>query len=145
MADKQQHDRTEARRLAVQVLYQSEILETDPAKIIEEGCLVDETQLLSNYARRLIEGVTAQKEAIDRDIVSSSENWALERMPIVDRSLLRMAAFEMCYVDEVPISVSINEAVNLAKEFGGDDSPRFVNGILGRIAIKLEEEAHDAE
>lgn len=145
MAEKQQHDRTAARRLATQVLYQSDILEDDPAAIIADERLVDETQLLSTYAQRLIEGTTANKETIDNDIISASENWALDRMPIVDRSLLRMAAFEMRYVDEVPISVTINEAVNLAKEFGGDDSPRFVNGILGRIAIKLEEESRDAE
>lgn len=145
MAEKQQHDRTEARRLAVQVLYQSEILEMDPSTIIEDGRLVDETQLLSKYARRLIEGANENKDAIDVDIACASENWALDRMPVVDRSLLRMAAFEMRYVDEVPVSVTINEAVNLAKEFGGDDSPRFVNGILGRIAIKLEEESRESE
>ena len=139
MAEKHQHDRSEARRLALQVLYQAEILETDPATIIEEGRLVDETQLLGNYARRLIEGATADQEAIDAELVEASENWALDRMPV----LLRMAAYEMRSVDEVPISVSINEAVNLAKEFGGEDSPRFVNGILGRIATKLEEEAHE--
>lgn len=143
MAEKHQHDRSEARRLALQILYQAEILETDPATIIEEGRLVDETQLLGNYARRLIEGATADQEAIDAELVEASENWALDRMPVVDRSLLRMAAYEMRSVDEVPISVSINEAVNLAKEFGGEDSPRFVNGILGRIATKLEEEAHE--
>jgi N utilization substance protein B len=145
MAEKQQHDRTEARRLAIQVLYQSDILEVDPATIIADKRLVDETQLLSTYARRLIEGTTEHKDTIDNDLVSASENWALDRMPIVDRALLRMAAFEMYYVDEVPISVTINEAVNLAKEFGGDDSPRFVNGVLGRIALKLEEESRDAE
>ena len=145
MTEKQQHDRTAARRLATQVLYQSDILEDDPAAIIADERLVDETQLLSKYARRLIEGTTTHKETIDNDIISASENWALDRMPIVDRSLLRMAAFEMRYVDEVPISVTINEAVNLANEFGGDDSPRFVNGILGRIAIKLEEESCGAE
>ena len=145
MAEKQQHDRSEGRRLAVQVLYQSEILEEDPAKIIDGGQLASETQLLTKYARRLIEGATNNKDAIDAQIVEASENWALDRMPIVDRSLLRMAAYEMQFVDEVPISVSINEAVNLAKEFGGEDSPRFVNGILGRIATKLEEGSHDGE
>jgi N utilization substance protein B len=145
MAEKQQHERTEARRLATQVLYQGDILEIDPVTIISDERLVDETQLLSNYAKRLIEGTSANMDMIDDDIASASENWALDRMPIVDRSLLRMAAYEMRYVDEVPISVTINEAVNLAKEFGGDDSPRFVNGILGRIAIKLEEESHDTE
>lgn len=145
MAEKHQHDRTEARRLALQVLYQAEIIETDPSVIIEDGRLVDETQLLSKYARRLIDGATSNKDAIDVDIIEASENWALERMPVVDRSLLRLADYEMRYVDEVPISVTINEAVNLAKEFGGDDSPRFVNGILGRIAIKLEEASDGGE
>lgn len=145
MAEKHQHDRTEARRLALQVLYQAEIIETDPSVIIEDGRLVDETQLLSKYARRLIDGATSNKDAIDLDIIEASENWALERMPVVDRSLLRLADYEMRYVDEVPISVTINEAVNLAKEFGGDDSPRFVNGILGRIAIKLEEASDGGE
>lgn len=145
MAEKQKHDRTEARRLAVQVLYQSEILETKSSRIFEEERLVAETQLLSNYARRLIEGAEEKKDLIDSQIDEASENWALERMPVVDRSLLRMAAYEMQYVDEVPVSVSINEAVDLAKEFGGDDSPRFVNGILGRIARKLEEGEDDAK
>ena len=143
MAEKHQHDRSEARRLALQVLYQAEILETDSATIIEEGRLVDETQLLGNYARRLIEGATADQEAIDAELVEASENWALDRMPVVDRSLLRMAAYEMRSVDEVPISVSINEAVNLAKEFGGEDSPRFVNGILGRIDEIVDAVADD--
>lgn len=145
MAEKQQHDRSEGRRLAVQVLYQGEILEKDPAEIIEGGQLASETQLLTKYARRLIDGATEHKDAIDAELVEASENWALDRMPVVDRSLLRMAAYEMQYVDEVPISVSINEAVNLAKEFGGEDSPRFINGILGRIAKKLEEGSDDAE
>lgn len=63
-------------------------------------------------------------------------------MPIVDRSILRLAAYEMMYVDDVPVSVSINEAVELAKDFGGEDeSPRFVNGVLGRIAKRLEDAA----
>jgi len=71
---------------------------------------------------------------------SVSENWAVERMPIVDRMILRVAVFEMVYCDQVPVSVSINEAVELAKAFGGeDDSPRFVNGVLGRIARSMAE------
>ncbi|WP_251198538.1 transcription antitermination protein NusB, partial [Anaerotardibacter muris] len=93
MAEKQQHDRSEGRRMAVQVLYQSEILEEDPVKIIDGGQLASETQLLTKYARRLIDGATENKDAIDAQIIEASENWALDRMPIVDRSLLRMAAY----------------------------------------------------
>ena len=67
-------------------------------------------------------------------------------MPIVDRCILRLATYEMLFVDEVPVSVAINEAVELAKDFGGEDeSPRFVNGVLGRIARQLEEDAKDPE
>ena len=72
-------------------------------------------------------------------LTATSENWALARMPIVDRSILRLATYEMMYVDDVPTSVTINEAVELAKDFGGEDeSPRFVNGVLGRIARSME-------
>ena len=74
-------------------------------------------------------------------IGESSQNWAIDRMPVVDRSVLRLAVYEMRYVDDVPQSVAINEAVELAKAFGGeDDSHRFVNGILGRLARLSESE-----
>lgn len=88
-------------------------------------------------------GTQEHLDELDAYIDAASENWALDRMPIVDRSLLRLTTYEMKYVDDVPISVSINEAVNLAKLFGGEDSPRFVNGILGRIALALEDESHE--
>ena len=130
----QHEERVTARKNALQLLYQSEILNITPQSLIEERLLVPETQGLDEYAVMLLH------LDIDKRIVSASENWTMDRMPIVDRSLLRLAASEMCYVDDVPVSVSINEAVNLAKEFGGENSPRFVNGILGRIAIHLEEE-----
>ena len=78
--------------------------------------------------------------AIDERLEGASENWALSRMPIVDRSILRLAVYEMFQREDVPVSVSINEAVELAKAFGGeDDSPRFVNGVLGRIARSMAE------
>lgn len=92
------------------------------------------------YALTLVRGIEAHRCAIDDQLVATSENWSLVRMPIVDRSILRLAAYEMMYVDDVPVSVAINEAVELAKDFGGEDeSPRFVNGVLGRIAKRLED------
>ena len=137
------HNRTSARRAALQVLYQSEITNRAIIRILADKPCVSEEINLDSYARTLLEGVAAHKEEIDAQVGTVSENWALDRMPIVDRSILRLAIFEMTYVKEVPISVSINEAVELAKEFGGeDDSHRFVNGILGRIAKTLE--AQDA-
>lgn len=136
----QHEERIIARKNALQLLYQGELLDKSPRSLVDDRQLVPETQGLDDYALMLLDLVDEHKSDIDDRIVSASENWTMDRMPIVDRSLLRLAACEMCYVNDVPVSVSINEAVNLAKEFGGDNSPRFVNGILGRIAIQLEEE-----
>lgn len=139
------HERTEARRLALQVLYQSEMVEKAPSAILADKAYVAEEGVPSAYAERLLRGVEEHREEIDDQLRTASENWTLSRMPAVDRALLRMAACEMLYVDEVPLSVSINEAVELAKRFGGgDDSHRFVNGILGRIARGIEAEAAQA-
>lgn len=135
------HERSYARRCALQVLYQSEMLDTSPKVIVDEGSFIEENEVLSDYVITLVDGVEENKSEIDAHLKDTSENWSLERMPIVDRSVLRLAIFEMKYIDDVPLSVSINEAVELAKDFGGeDDSPRFVNGILGRIAKILEED-----
>ena len=136
----QHEERTLARKHALQLMYQGEILEKAPRELIENAQLVPETQGLDEYALMLLDGAKEKLEAIDELIDSASDNWTLDRMPVVDRSLLRLTTYEMRYVDDVPVSVSINEAVNLAKEFGGDDSPRFINGILGRIATQLESE-----
>lgn len=134
------HERTLARKAALEVLYASEIAETAPWELEEaDAILIDDDGSYSDYARRLVNGVDAHRAEIDAMLDEASDNWKLSRMPIVDRSLLRLATFEMLYVDEVPLSVSINEAVELAKAFGGeDDSPRFVNGVLGRIAKRCE-------
>ncbi|MCL1798575.1 MAG: transcription antitermination factor NusB [Eggerthellaceae bacterium] len=137
------HERTSARRCALQVLYQSEVLEEPPSNIAAGEQHIDEAGILDNYALALLAGVQAHRESIDDYLKNTSENWALERMPIVDRSILRLAVYEMLHVEDVPLSVSINEAVELAKDFGGEDeSPRFVNGVLGRIAKTLEEGSH---
>lgn len=139
------HERSLARRCALQVLYQSEILNKPADQVVEEG-LVPEEAGMGNYARMLIMGVSSHKAELDRTISVSSRNWAIDRMPVVDRSILRLATFEVKYVDDVPVSVAINEAVELAKEFGGeDDSHRFVNGILGRIARDCESQENASE
>lgn len=134
------HERTMARRQAIQVLYQGEILNASPTELLDRSdAFIDDVNPAS-YAVRLIRGVTEHQQVIDEQIRRSSENWALDRMPTVDRAILRLACFEMLYLDSVPVSVSINEAVDLAKEFGGEDeSPKFINGVLGRIATLLEE------
>ncbi|HIS40647.1 MAG TPA: transcription antitermination factor NusB [Candidatus Aphodovivens avistercoris] len=139
------HQRTAARRAALALLYTSEITEEYATSIAEEGRALEEAGPLTDYAQQLVRGVEAHIAAIDRELASTSENWSVSRMPIVDRSILRLAVYEMMFVDDVPTSVCINEAIELAKDFGGEDeSPRFINGVLGRIARRLEGEQGDA-
>lgn len=86
------------------------------------------------FAEKLIEGVSTRLEMVDRQIEQASVNWRLSRMPLVDRNILRIAAYELLMSKDVPASVSINEAVELAKTYGDKDSRAFVNGILDRVA-----------
>ena len=87
-----------------------------------------------DYAISLIEGVAQNLDRIDELIASYAEGWTIDRMPVVDRNLARIAVFELLYVPEIDDPVAISEAVELAKQMSTDDSPRFLNGILGRIA-----------
>jgi len=136
------HDRRRARECALAVLYSSDITETSATSIVEEGSYPDDGITVSDYAEALIAGVSDHAADIDARLARTSENWAVDRMPVVDRAILRIAVYEMLYVDEVPVSVAINEAVELAKLYGGeDDSSRFVNGVLGRIARAEDQDA----
>ena len=94
---------------------------------------------IDDYAQMLIDGVIENLDAIDARLSQQSTNWSLDRMSLVDLNVIRVATFEMTNVSDVPISVSIDEAVELAKGFGGADSHKFVNGILGAIAKGLED------
>ncbi len=91
------------------------------------------------YTVRLTRGVEEHRTEIDALLRRYSEHWALERMPVVDRALLRMATFELAHVPEVGVGTAISEAVELAKQYSTADSGRFVNGLLGRIAGELRE------
>lgn len=138
------HLRRLAREAALSLLYSSDIAESDVAEVVEEGRYPADDLVLSDYAEQLVFGVVEHCAEIDERLAATSENWALDRMPVVDRAILRLATYEMLFVEEVPVSVSINEAVELAKAYGGeDDSSRFVNGVLGRIARTIEEGATD--
>ena len=90
------------------------------------------------YAREIVDGVTDHQDEIDELISSYAQAWTLDRMPNIDRALLRLAAWEILHNPEVPAAVAIDEAVELAKEYSTDDSGRFVNGVLGRIAEHAE-------
>ena len=134
MASKK-HLRRRAREAALALLYSGDITEQDATQIVDGGLYPAEEIALSDYAEMLVDGVIERREEIDAQLAATSENWSVGRMPVVDRAILRCAVCEMLYIEDVPLRVCINEAVELAKEFGGEDeSASFVNGILGTIA-----------
>jgi len=123
----------------MQLLYQAQILGLSPSEVLEDDSYIEEIGVLPEYSRVLIQGLAEHLEEVDDCLSDSSENWSLHRMPLVDRCILRLAVYEMRFVDNVPVSVSINEAIELAHEFGGEDeSGGFVNGVLGNIARRKE-------
>lgn len=97
------------------------------------------------YATMLSYGVEERLSEIDGILQDTSENWALGRMPLVDRTILRMAVWELLYNEDIPTSVAINEAVRIAKEYGGDDSSKFINGVLGKVAREQGQVEQGAE
>ena len=104
-----------------------------PVDEVLAGLAVDPVPL----ATQLVEGVAEHEAELDPVIAASSVNWPLERMPAMDRTILRLAAYELAHRPEVPLAVVIDEAVELAKRFSTDDSGRFVNGVLSRVAEQL--------
>jgi N utilization substance protein B len=127
-------DRHTARLQALEILYQREITGEGVAGILEERTYSTENGEPDEFCKSLALGVEANLQRIDDTIGTTSEHWTVSRMPMVDRSILRVATYELLYSGETPASVAINEAVELAKTFGGEDSSKFVNGVLGRIA-----------
>lgn len=127
-------ERTRARRQALQILYQREITGDSVGDILTSHSYNPEDGEPSEFCRALVLGVESRQDEIDATLTEISEHWSVPRMPMVDRSILRLATYEILHVDDVPPSVSINEAVEMAKVYGGDDSSKFVNGVLGRLA-----------
>lgn len=133
-------ERHKARRLALQILYQREVTGESVSRILEEGSYSTEDGEPDEYSCSLARGVEGSLIELDDLIGVTSEHWTVGRMPLVDRNILRIATFELLHVPDVPPSVAINEAVELAKVYGGDDSSKFVNGVLGKIAERREGE-----
>jgi N utilization substance protein B len=128
--------RRKARKRALEVLYEADMRELPPAEVLTAylGRLARPLPEHLPYAVGLVRGVAEHQERIDELISSFAEGWTLERMPVVDRNLARIAVQELLYVDEIDDAVAITEAVELARQLSTDDSPRFLNGVLGRIA-----------
>ena len=134
-------ERTRARRQALQILYQRDITGESVTRILGLKSYSLEDGEPDEYCRALVMGVEKFLTGLDETIGEVSENWAVSRMPLVDKNILRIATYEILYDSEVPPSVAINEAVELAKVYGGEDSSKFVNGVLGKIASKRVDHA----
>ncbi|MGW7536718.1 transcription antitermination factor NusB [Amycolatopsis sp. NPDC054798] len=125
--------RRQARRRAVEMLYEAAQRSADPVTLLADRVGAVEVDPVADYTISVVEGVTAHRERIDELLSEHSQGWTLERMPPVDLAVLRVGVYEMLWAADVPDAVAIDEAVGLAKELSTDDSPRFVNGVLGRI------------
>jgi transcription antitermination protein NusB len=128
--------RRKARKRALDVLYEADLRSQSIQEVLASalGRITPPPPAHLAYAVSLVEGVASHVDRIDELIASYAEGWTLERMPVVDRNLARIAVYELLYVDEIDDAVAITEAVELAKQMSTDDSPRFLNGVLGRIA-----------
>ena len=124
--------RTKARKRALDILFESEAQRTDVLETLSKRIGVSD-QPISEFTVQLVEGVAAHQARIDELLSSYSHGWSLDRMPSVDRAILRLGVFELLWRDDVPDPVVIDQAVDLARSLSTDESPVFVNGLLSRI------------
>jgi len=133
--------RRKARSLALQALYEIDAVGHDPEvalnHLLEEANMTGENAL---FAQELVRGVVQYKKKLDEHIRRFAPAWPVEQIAIIDRNILRLAIFEILLDNKVPVKVAINEAVELAKDFGSDNSPRFVNGVLGAVSALIKNE-----
>jgi N utilization substance protein B len=128
--------RSKARKRALDILFEADLRGLDAVTLLAERLAGSGTDApVPAYTVELVEGVTEHRPRIDELLSSYAEGWTLERMPAVDRAVLRLGAYELLWRPDVPDPVAIDEAVELAKTLSTDESPRFVNGVLGRIIL----------
>ena len=132
--------RTKARSVALQALYEIDISGHSPAVAIEER-LLDEPMdnSLADFARNIVYGVLPLVSRLDDLIAQHAPEWPLDQVAVIDRNILRIALWEFAVTGVTPIKVAINEAIEMAKIYGSDSTPRFVNGVLGSLAARQEE------
>jgi len=124
--------RSKARKRALDVLFEAE-LRGEPVLAVLHERAAEQAPPVPAYARELVEGVAAHRARIDELLAAHAQGWALERMPAVDRNILRIGAYELLWQDQVPDAVAISEAVQLARDLSTEGSPAFVNGLLARL------------
>ncbi len=121
------------RKRAVELLYEAAQRGTDAVTLLAGRVGAIDADPIGDYTITLVEGVTAHRAQIDELLSEHAQGWTLDRMPVVDAAILRVGVYELLWANDIPDPVAIDEAVGLAKELSTDDSPRFVNGVLGRI------------
>jgi len=127
-------ERRRARELAIQVLFHLEFSPDDPSEVFDLICEnFDARKSIRDFSKRLVLGVCEKKKTLDKVISGSSKNWRIKRMARLDKSILRLAAFEIMFIEDIPPKVSLDEAVEIGKKFGGEDSGRYINGVLDNI------------
>ncbi len=128
--------RTKARKRALDVLFEAEQRDLDVAELLAKRVVEPGAETsLPQYSVDIVEGVLAHAERIDELLATHAHGWTVARMPAVDRALLRIGTWEILWNDDVPDAVAVDEAVSLARELSTDESPAFVNGLLGRIVV----------
>ncbi|MDD5007083.1 MAG: transcription antitermination factor NusB [Syntrophorhabdaceae bacterium] len=126
--------RRKARELALRMLYQVETNRDDPESALTNYCeSFPYQQDIMDYARRLLSGIKQYQDIIDTKITAACENWRLDRITYVDRNILRVGIYEMFFIPDVPPKVSIDEAIELGKKYGNEDSRIFINGVLDKV------------
>jgi len=123
-----------ARQVAFQTLFQIDLANSDVETALEQR-LDDAALDVDNqeYVKEVVRGVMQKLPALDAQISAVSKGWQVHRLGFVDRNILRLAIYEIVFMDEIPVGVAVNEAVELAKEFGDEESPKFINGLLGTV------------
>jgi N utilization substance protein B len=128
--------RRKSREAAVILLYQSDLMGKDSEEVLKKE--IDFGKKIDEFALELVIGVNKNRKAIDKEIVGVVENWTIERIAIIDRNILRVAIYEMLFEKDIPLKVSVDEAIEIAKSLGQkDDTPKFINGILGKILTNI--------
>ena len=125
--------RSKARKRAVDLLFEAAVRGVDPVTLLADRVGSPDVPPVNDYTVTLVEGVSAHRTRIDELLTEHAQGWTLDRMPAVDLAVLRLGLYELLWAQDVPDPVAIDEAVQIARSLSTDDSPRFVNGVLGRI------------
>lgn len=133
-------DRTRVRGIALQALYELDLTNHPVGTVIQERIAdADLDDELVEFLRKIVLGVFPLRKDLDHFIADHAPDWPLDQVAVIDRNIIRIALWEFAVADDIPLKVAINEAVELAKTYGSDSAPRFVNGVLGSLADRQHE------